>query len=264
MNRQPGTINRTKPLPATTHAAAAMSAPPTPRLRLSRPGDPSRPTQPLKSALSTPTKRKRPVLEDDPEEPPESLEDELESMSLDLELSMGTEEDIDMDPVGYPQTTQQHLTVPGSMPGPAKRRREQRSASEPRRGLHGLQGLRGLTPPRSPELDQGMQRKRLRSPPPEPVQGELELEQEEEETTEVALVKSTPLQKYARALRRKEQIQNYKSREIKESREKRTAERRRRRSQSSASRAVELEAINAAANARLVVDSPQKKVQFIV
>ncbi|CCX33269.1 Protein of unknown function [Pyronema omphalodes CBS 100304] len=245
-----------------------MSAPPTPRLRLSRPGDPSRPTQPLKSALSTPTKRKRPVLEDDLEEPPESLEDELESMSLDPEVSMGMgmEEDTDTDLVGYTQPTQQHLTVPGTGPGPAKRRREQRSASEPRRGLNGLQGLqglRGLTPPRSPEQEQGMQRKRLRSPPPEPAQEELELEQEEE-MTDAVLVKSTPLQKYARALRRKEQIQNYKSREIKESREKRTAERRRRRSQSNASRAVELEAINAAANARLVVDSPQKKVQFIV
>jgi hypothetical protein len=126
-------------------------------------------------------------------------------MSLDLEVSMGMEEDTDTDLVGYTQTTQQHLTVPGGRPGPAKRRREQRSASEPRRGLHGLQGLRGLTPPKSPELEQGMQRKRLRSPPPEPAQEELELEQEEE-STDVVLVKSTPLQKYARALRRKEQV----------------------------------------------------------
>lgn len=123
-------------------------------------------------------------------------------------MGMGMEEDTDTDLVGYTQPTQQHLTVPGTGPGPAKRRREQRSASEPRRGLNGLQGLqglRGLTPPRSPEQEQGMQRKRLRSPPPEPAQEELELEQEEE-MTDAVLVKSTPLQKYARALRRKEQV----------------------------------------------------------
>jgi hypothetical protein len=55
-------------------------------------------------------------------------------------------------------------------------------------------------------------------------------------------------------------IQNYKFREIKESRENRTAERRRGRSQSTAGRAAELKAINTAATARLVVDSPQKKI----